>query len=124
MDEDPVVTAEEVFGVDGKIRWVALTSNSGRVILNEMRPGVESATSEAVDESLSQLGPLTVLGVVERYSQYLKGVDWVTVHFGLMTHVYSRLGSQVISVSVENDRDAIGRFEAWLERKRGELQGR
>lgn len=62
-----------------------------------------------------------MLGVAEKYSEYLNGVEWITVHFGLAICVYARLGSQVISVSIEKDRDALDRFQAWLERKRHEL---
>ena len=119
--EATVVTAQEVFSIDEKIRWVAITSRSGHVILNEMRPGVRSYSPTKADEEFAELGPLTLLGVAEKYSEYLSGVEWITVHFGLAICVYSRLGSQVISVSIEKDRDALDRFQAWLERKRHEL---
>ena len=62
------VTAEEVFAVSRKIRWVALTTETGEVILNQMRPGVVSYSSKDVDEEFVTLGPLTLLGVAEKYS--------------------------------------------------------
>jgi hypothetical protein len=115
------VTTKEVFDIDEKIRWLALTTKSGQVIVNQMRPGVESYSPTGVDEEFAELGPLTLLGVAEKYSDYLKGVEWIAVHFGLAVCVYSRLGSQVISVSIEKSPDAITKYETWLARKRAGL---
>lgn len=114
----PVVTADEVFGVNKKIRWVALTTARGDVVLNQMRPGVESYSSAQADEDFVRLGPLSMLGIAEKYSEYLKGVESVVVWFGLAVCVYSRLGSQVISVSIEKDNEAVSVFLSWLEKKK------
>jgi hypothetical protein len=122
--EPPIVTTDEVFDIDKKIRWFALTTKSGQVIVNQMRPGTKSYSPTDVDEEFAQLGPLTLLGVAEKYSDYLKGVEWITVHFGLAVCVYSRLGSQVISVSIEKNPDAITKYQTWLARKRAELNAK
>lgn len=113
----PVVTAEEVFGASEKIRWVALTTDRGDVILNQMRPRVKSHSPAQFDQDFVKLGPLTLLGVAEKYSQYLTGVDSIIVRFGLVDCVYARLGSQVISVSMEKEIEALSRFLNWLEKK-------
>lgn len=114
----PVVSAEEVFAVNKKIRWMALTTERGDVVLNQVRPGVQSHSPTQADEEFVRLGPLTLLGVAEKYSEYLKGVDSVVVWFGLAVCVYSRLGSQVISVSIEKQFEALSQFLTWLEKKR------
>ena len=55
--EVTVVTAAEVFSIDEKIRWVAVTTSSGHVIINEMRPGVRSYSPTKADEEFAELGP-------------------------------------------------------------------
>ena len=42
VTEKAVVRADEVFAVNEKVRWVALASNRGDVLLNQMRAGVKS----------------------------------------------------------------------------------
>jgi hypothetical protein len=118
------VTAEEVFAVSKKIRWVALTTGRGEVILNQMRPTVVSYSPKDADEEFVTLGSLTLLGVAEKYSEYLKGVEYVTVGFGVVICVYARLGSQVLSISLEKDSKALARCLAWLTRKKKALSKR
>ncbi len=105
---------EEVFAVSEKMRWVALTTDRGDVVLNQMRPGLASYSPKEFDEEFVRLGPLTLIGVAEKYSEYLKGVEYVVVGFGTAICVYARLGSQVISVSLEKDQEALTHYLAWL----------
>jgi hypothetical protein len=119
--EKPIVTADEVFAVNRKIRWVAMASDGGDVLMNQMRPGMESYSPTDVDREFVMLGPLTIIGVCEKYSEYLKGVEYVVVWFGLAVCVYARLGAQILAVSIEKDREAILAFEEWLERKQKEI---
>lgn len=121
VSETPVVTADEVFAVSKKIRWVALTTERGDVVLNQVRPGVKSYSPTQADEEFVRLGPLTFLGVAEKYSEYLNGVDSVVVWFGLAVCAYSRLGSQVISVSIEKETEPLSQFQTWLEKKKSLL---
>lgn len=122
IPETPVVTADEVFAVNSKIRWVGLTTADGEVVLNQMRPNVRSHTPTEVDEEFITLGPLTVLGVAEKYSKFSKGVEDVVVHYGLVIHVFVRLGSQILDVSIEKDNEALFQFLSWLNKKKAELQ--
>jgi hypothetical protein len=120
--QKPIVSADEIFAVNTKIRWVALASNRGDVLLNQMRPDVRSLTPTQADREFVTLGPLTIMGVCEKYSsEYLKGVEYVVVWFGLIVHVYARLGTQILAVSIEKDRQAITAFEQWLEGKQREI---
>ncbi len=118
MDLTPVVSAEEVFAVSEKIRWLALTSDTGDVILNRMRPGVQSHSPRQVDEEFVKLGPLMLMGVAEKYAEYLKGVECLVVWYKLVTCVYARLGSQIISVSIEREDEAVSKFVTWLRKKK------
>ena len=119
--EKLVVTADEVFAVNKKIRWVALASDEGDVLLNQMRADVQTYSSTEFDREFVTLGPLTILGICERYAEYVHGVDCIVVWFGLVVCVFARLGKQVLAVSMEKDREAIIAFEKWLERKRREI---
>ena len=119
--ERPALTADEVFAVNKKVRWVALTSNKGDVVLNQMRPGVQSYSPPQFDREFLTLGPIATLGVCERYDEYLKGVDYVVVWYRLAALVYARLGAQVFAVSIERDREAVASVLEWVERKRKEI---
>jgi len=119
--EKPVVSAEEVFAVNKKVRWAALASDRGDVLLNQMRSGVKSYSPPEVDHEFVALGPLTILGVCEKYSEYLKGVDYVVVWFGLAVCVYARLGAQILAVAIEKDPQALISFLDWLEKKQREV---
>jgi hypothetical protein len=44
------------------------------------------------------------------------------VHYGLVIHVFARLGSQILDVSIEKDNDALSQFLNWLKKKKTELQ--
>jgi len=121
VTEKAVVRADEVFAVNEKVRWVALASNRGDVLLNQMRAGAKSYSPPQVDREFAALGPLTILGVCERYSEYLKAVDYVVVWFRLAVCVYARLGTQVLAVSLEVDREAVADFLEWLEKKRRQV---
>lgn len=114
----PVVSPEEIFHVNKKIRWAALTTDRGDVIYSQQRPGVESFSPAQFDEEFVHLGPLTLLGTAEKYSEYLRGVDHVVVWFGAVISVYTRVGSQVLSVTLEKDLDALSQFLGWLENKK------
>jgi hypothetical protein len=114
----PVVSPEEIFQVNKKIRWVALTTDRGDVIYYQQRPGVESFSPAQFDEDFAQLGPLTLLGTAEKYSEYVRGVDYIVVWFGAVVSVFSRIGSQVLSVTIEKDLDALSQFLSWLESKK------
>jgi len=62
------LSPEDVFGLDARIRWAAF-SVDGKVVFCEMRPGVQSYTSDAEDRAFMELGPLIMSGVAERLTQ-------------------------------------------------------
>jgi hypothetical protein len=116
------VTPEEVFAINEKIRWMALTTDRGEVLYCQMRPGVQSYSPPLADEEFVKLGPLTMLGCAERYSEHLEGVECINVLFGLVATIYSRLGGQVISISIEREAEAIAQYLTWLAIKKSELE--
>lgn len=123
QDESPVISADEIFAINRHIRWVGLVSAKGDVILNEMRAGLKSASAREFDEEFLKLGPLTMLGVAEKYSPHLKELEAIVACYGVMMHVHARLGSQVIVVSIENRKDALSDIRDWLKKKKAILRG-
>ena len=63
MSRDP--SPEELFRLHPKLRWAAYSAE-GKVVFCQMRPGVESFTSDDNDRAFMQFGPLIVSGVAER----------------------------------------------------------
>jgi len=59
------VTADQFFKLHPKLRWAAY-SVDGKVLFCQMRPGVESYTSDEGDRAFMQFGPLIISGVGER----------------------------------------------------------
>jgi hypothetical protein len=118
-----VVNPDEVFTISKSIRWVALLSAQGEVVFCEMRAGLKSASSQEVDRKFLQLGPLTLLGVAEKYSLQLRGLEAVVACYGLITHVHARLGAQVLVVAIENRQQALSDVLDWVKKKKAILQG-
>jgi hypothetical protein len=117
-----VVSVEAVFAVNENVRWVGLVSARGNVILNNMRPGLKSHSSKEFDEEFLTLGPLTMLGVAEKYSPYLQELEAMVVWYGLMAMIYARLGSQVVAISIEDRENALSDVRSWLKKEKAELR--
>ena len=119
-----VVSAEAVFAVNENVRWVGLVSASGNVLFTDMRPGIKSRSSKEFDEEFLTLGPLTMLGVAEKYSPYLQELEAMVVWYGILAMVYARLGSQIVAISIEDREDALSDVRSWLKKKKTELRER
>lgn len=118
-----VVNPDEVFAINKSVRWVGLVSAQGEVIFSEMRAGIKSATSQEFDEEFLQLGPLTLLGVAEKYSPHIRELEAVVACYGLMMHVHARLGAQVIVIAIENRQQALSDVRRWIKKKKAILRG-
>ena len=116
------LNVEDVFAVNENVRWVGLVSARGDVMLNKMRPGLKSSSPQEFDEEFLKLGLMTMLGVAERYSPYRQELEAVVVWHELTVLIYSRLGSQVVAISVENHQGTISVVRSWLKKKKAELK--
>jgi hypothetical protein len=86
-----------------------------------MRAGVKSYSPPDFDVEFVALGPLTVLGACERGAEYVKGTAYVVVWYGLTACVCARVGTQVLAVSIDRDKDEVDKFLTWLESKQREF---
>jgi hypothetical protein len=62
---DPKQLVDELFSLDENIRWVGIVDEARRILANVQRPGVNSLTSETVDEMTLREFP-TVMGLFWR----------------------------------------------------------
>jgi len=120
-EEPSVVDAEEVFAIDEHVRWVGLASARGKLIFSRMRTGVKSASPPGFDEEFLTLAPLTLLGVAERFSPHLQELEAVVSWYGRIGLIHSRLGSQVIVISIDGNGEALLKVKGWLENKKAQL---
>ena len=121
--ESPVVSPDEVFAVNENVRWVGLVSAKGEVIFSKMRTGIKSVSPQEFDNEFLQLGPLTLLGVAEKYCPHLRELEAVVACYGRMMHVHARLGPQVIVIAIEDRGHALSDIRIWIRKKKAILRG-
>jgi hypothetical protein len=117
-DQPSVVSAEEVFAIDEHVRWVGLISARGDVIFSEMRAGIKSVSPQKFDEDYLTLAPLTLLGVAERFSPHLREPEAIVAWYGQIGLIHSRLGPQIIVISIDGKGEGLLKVKAWLESKK------
>jgi hypothetical protein len=57
-----------VFQLHPKIRWAAFSTESGKIVFSQMRPGLVSYTDEREDRAFMEYGPQLLTGIAERLS--------------------------------------------------------
>ena len=102
------LTSEDIFRLHPKIRWTAFTSDSGEVVFSNMRPGVKSYTSDEVDRTFMEFGPLIMSGVSERLTPAGSAgrVRNIIVNLEKDSVLLAKLKSGYLAISVDR-ADAI-----------------
>jgi hypothetical protein len=110
-DVKMAITSEEIFRLHPKIRWVAFSSDNGEVIFSQMRPGVESYTSNAEDKFFMELGPLFMTSLAERLTPSRKagGVDSIVVNLGMDSVFLMKVEKGYLALSADR-ADAVEVF--------------
>jgi hypothetical protein len=62
------ISPEDVFQLHPKIRWTAFSTEAGRIVFSQMRPGVVSHTLDKDDRAFMEFGPQLLTGIAERLS--------------------------------------------------------
>jgi hypothetical protein len=62
------INPEQVFQLHPKIRWSSFSTQDGRVVFSEMRPGLTSYTSDREDRAFMEFGPQLMTGIAEKLS--------------------------------------------------------
>jgi hypothetical protein len=95
------LTAEEVFRLHPKIRWVGLTTEKGDVLFSKMRPGVESFTPNEDDKFLLQFGAIMMNGITQRSGPWLGRWEHVTIAYEKTTQLVLKLGERYLALTVD-----------------------
>ena len=94
-------TADDIFRLDPRIRWVGLVEEEGNVLFSGIRPGRD--TESAVDlKEFMRLNPLLIIGASERLTKLTGEVDTVTVACKEETMHLLRSNRRIMVVSVKN----------------------
>ena len=105
------LSPESVFRLHPKIRWAAY-SQDGKVVFCQMRPGIESYTTDAEDRAFMELGPLLLSGVAERLTSSggAGKLQSVVVNMEKDSVLLTKVGNGFLAVSV-NRAEALGVFQ-------------
>jgi hypothetical protein len=95
------LSAEEVFQLHSKIRWVGLTTDKGEVVFSKMRPGVESLTPDEDDKFLLQFGAIMMNGITQRSGPWLGRWEHVTIAYEKTTQLILKLGERYLALTIE-----------------------
>lgn len=105
-----LITPEEIFSLHPKIRWAAFSSDDGKVLFSQMRPGVESYTTNAEDRSFMELGPLFMTSLAERLTPSGKAgrVDSIVVNLGMDSVLLMKVEEGYLALSADRvDSDEV-----------------
>jgi hypothetical protein len=97
----PQLSAEEVFQIHPKIRWVGLATERGEVVFSKMRPGVESFTPDEDDEFLLEFGAIMMNGITQRSDPWLGPSEYVAIAYEKTTQLILKLGERYLALTVE-----------------------
>ena len=95
------LTAEDVFRIHPKIRWVGLTTERGEVVFSRMRPGIESFTPDEDDRFLLQFGAILMNGITQRSDPWLGRSEYMAIAYEKTTQLILRLGERYLAMTVE-----------------------
>jgi hypothetical protein len=105
------LSPEVIFSLHPKIRWTAYSENS-KVLFCQMRPSVESYTTDADDRAFMELGPLIMSGVAEQltHSGGAGRLQSIVVNMDKDSVLLTKVGRGYLAISV-NRVEALGVFQ-------------
>lgn len=95
------LTAEDVFRIHPKIRFVGLATKDGEVVFSEQRGGTKSFSPGEADRAFTQMGPLILMGVCERLSPWTGPVGSVIINYEKVTSLIMRVKDGYLDLTVE-----------------------
>ena len=107
-----LLTPEDVFRLNPKIRWTALALESGMVVFSQMRPGIESLTPDAEDRAFMEMGPLFMTSIAQRLTPEGKAgkLECVIVCFEKDCVLMAKVQDGFLAMSA-NTADALAAFD-------------
>ncbi len=94
-------TANRIFDLDSRIRWVGIAKDNGEVLFCEMRPGVKSLSPPEKDQEFVSFGALVVLSIFEKFVTDGGKIHGCGATFDKMHLLVFRAGDHIITISLE-----------------------
>ena len=100
---------DDAFRLHPKIRWAALSRETGTVEFSQMRPGVVSHTSEAEDRAFMEIGPLIMTSLAQRLTPEGKAgkLECVIACFEKDYVLMAKVRDGYLAISVEREHGLI-----------------
>jgi hypothetical protein len=92
---------ESIFGLDTRIRYVAILDGRYDLIQSKMRNGLSSITPDATDREFMSVVPAIVLDAVEQLIRYCGDLSRVTVRYEKVVLVFYQVANKTVALSVE-----------------------
>jgi hypothetical protein len=95
------LSAEAVFRLHPKIRFVGLSSKEGEVVFSEQRNGTATFSPAEADRAFVQMGSLILMGVCERLSPWTGPVGSVVINYEKVLSVVMRVKDGYLAMTLE-----------------------
>lgn len=104
-----LLSPDDAFRLHPKIRWAALSRETGIVEFSQVRPGVVSHTSDAEDRAFMEMGPLIMTSLAQRLTPEGKAgkLECVIACFEKDYVLMAKVGDGYLAISVGREEALI-----------------
>ncbi len=99
MDTKEIV--ESIFGLDRRIRYVAILDHKYNLRESRMREGMASLTPHQTDRDFMATSPALMLGAAEKLEPYCGTVKRIAVRYDKVLLVFYRTTAHLVVLSLE-----------------------
>jgi hypothetical protein len=96
-------TPEDIFAINPKVRWVGMATSKGKVIFNQMRPGIESVTPTEDDRLLLELRAQYITETSRQSSVWAGPVEYIAISYEKFLEVTITLIGKIVIVTLERN---------------------
>jgi len=100
------MTPEDAFKLHAKIRWAGLASEYGEVFFSKQRDGVKRISPEDADHAFMQMGPLLLVSICERLSQWTGEVGSIVVNYEKVDCLIVKVRDGYLALALEKGQPA------------------
>lgn len=98
-----LMKSDDIFAIHPKIRWAGLATRDGRIVFQQMRPGVVSFTPEPNDRLTLEVRAQYIIETVEQESEWAGPVDHLAICFEKYVEILVPLKKAYAAITVEKD---------------------
>jgi len=96
-------TAEDIFAINPKVRWVGMATSKGKVIFSQMRLGIESVTPTEDDRLLLELRAQYTTETSRQSSVWAGPVEYIAISYEKFLEVTIALIEKIVIVTLERN---------------------